>query len=85
MKPFTYSIAHLKAHLSALLRDVGDGQELIITEHNKPVAKLVALRRLPPLPKIDPKTLSKIKPIPLKKGARSSAALIRQMRDEETA
>jgi prevent-host-death family protein len=35
-----------KTHLSTLLDRVGDGEEVIITKHGKPVARLVSAARV---------------------------------------
>jgi len=35
-----------KAHLSTLLARVGEGEEVIITKHGKPVARLVSAARI---------------------------------------
>lgn len=83
MESARYSIAKLKAGLSSILADVARGEEIVVTDHNRPVAKIVSMRRLTPLPRVDLDALRSIKPIPLKKGARSSADLIRQLRDED--
>ena len=37
----TASVADLKAHLSGYLRRVGKGEEVVVTSHDHPVAKLV--------------------------------------------
>lgn len=36
----TYGSFEAKTHLSALLNEVCDGEEIVITRHGKPVAKL---------------------------------------------
>ena len=38
----TYGIREFKAHLSEILRDLEDGDEVIITRHGKPCARLTA-------------------------------------------
>lgn len=38
----TASVAHAKSHLSALIDQVGTGDEVVITRRGKPVARLVA-------------------------------------------
>ena len=78
-----YSIVQLKAHLSAVLEEASAGYQIIVTDHNKPLAKITALD---PVVSVKPaawKKLLAMKPIPLKKGAISSAELVRQIRDEE--
>ncbi len=39
----TTGVAELKAHLSRYLERVKSGQEVLVTEHGRPVAKLVPL------------------------------------------
>lgn len=78
-----YSIAKLKAGLSSILADVARGEEIVVTDHNRPVARIVSMRRLTPLPRVDMDALRSIKPIALRKGARTSDELIRELRDEE--
>ena len=41
MKPRRSGVREAKTHLSRLLREVQRGQEWVITEHGKPVARLV--------------------------------------------
>ena len=36
-------VREAKAQLSALLRDVSNGVDIVITDHNRPVARLVAI------------------------------------------
>ena len=38
----TATVAHAKSHLSALIDQVGTGDEVVITRRGKPVARLVA-------------------------------------------
>jgi len=40
----TVGVAELKSRLSLFLREVKNGQEVVITERGRPVAKLVPLR-----------------------------------------
>lgn len=80
----TYSIARLKAGLSSILSDVKNGEEVLVTDHNKPVARLLSLSRLPPLPSGEMEALLADRPLSLKKGAPPSSELVRRMRDEET-
>ncbi len=77
-----YSIAGLKAGLSSILADVSRGAEVVVTDHNRPVARLVSVRRLPALPKADIEGILAHRPLPLKAGALPSAALVRRLRDE---
>ncbi len=77
-----YSIAGLKAGLSSILADVARGTEVVVTDHNRPVARIVSIRRLPALPKADIPGLLAHRPLPLKQGAPRSAELVRRLRDE---
>ena len=83
MKKSTYSVAKLKAHVSAALSKVAEGEEVYITDHNRVVARIVSASPIPPLPRCSLKKFLKFKPIKLAKGAVDSATLIRQIRDEE--
>jgi antitoxin (DNA-binding transcriptional repressor) of toxin-antitoxin stability system len=76
----TVNLAQAKAHLSELLDKVEAGEEVVITRHGKPVAHIRAA--------VPPKM-----PLPLEKLAafragrspwrKDSAALLREMRDDE--
>jgi len=76
----TVSLVEAKAHLSELLDKVEGGETVVITRHGKPVANITAA--------VQPK-----QPIPFEELAafrarmpklrKSSAVLIREMRDEE--
>lgn len=80
----TYSIAKLKDGLSSIVAEVARGGEVLITDHNRPVARLVPVSRLPPLPKVDISRILKGTPIKYKRRPKLSVAqLIRQIRDEE--
>lgn len=82
----SYNVGKLKAHLSSILAEVVSGQEVIVTDHNKPVAKLVPLRRVPPLPQVSKdqiNVLLKRPPYKLKKGALSNVELVRELREED--
>ena len=39
----TVNISHAKTHLSRLVEEAAGGEEIVITKHNRPVARLVAL------------------------------------------
>ena len=82
MERQSYSIAKLKAGLSSILAEVAKGEEILITDHNRPVARIVSIKRLAPLPAGDVAALLAEPPVKLKRGAPSSAALIRRLRDE---
>jgi prevent-host-death family protein len=45
----TYSIESAKAQFAQLLKKAADGEEVLITEKDKPVAKLVPIPELRPL------------------------------------
>jgi antitoxin (DNA-binding transcriptional repressor) of toxin-antitoxin stability system len=71
----TVNLAHAKAHLSELLRQVEAGQDVIITRHGRPVARLSR----PKLPlRADLAELRAEMP----KLSRPSVELIREIRDE---
>ena len=74
------NLAHAKAHLSELLDRVEAGEEVVITRHGKPVAYLSPIAS--PKQPIDFAALAAFRATmpPLRK---SSAELIREMRDDE--
>jgi prevent-host-death family protein len=74
----TVNLAHAKAHLSELLKQVEAGQEVVITRHGRPVAQLSPVLR-PKLPLRDLTAFRATMP----KLSRPSVELIREMRDEE--
>lgn len=79
----TYTVSELKAKLSQAVSEVKEGGEILVTEHNRPVAKLVTLG-LPALPVgFDLDQICSSSKVRLPKGARSSGELIRELRDEE--
>lgn len=43
----TYSIREFKARVSQILRDLDDGEEVIITRRGKPCGKLIAIPQTP--------------------------------------
>ena len=45
--PDTISIADAKAHLEELIGQLLPGQEIVITDRTKPVAKLIGQRAMP--------------------------------------
>ena len=72
------SLAQAKANLSQLIDQVEAGEELVITRHGRPVAKVTAVR---PARRLIP-SLSEFRAgLPRRKG--SSALLLRRMRDAE--
>lgn len=79
----SYNVSKIKEKFSSALRDVANGEEIVVTDHNRPVAKLVPLHHLSPVPKVDIKALLQWVPLSLKRGVPSSADLIRKIRDEE--
>ena len=74
------SLAHAKAHLSELLNTVESGQEVLITRHGRPVARVLpanAVKQTLPLAR-----LAKLRQqLPVRKG--SSAEALRELRDAE--
>ena len=77
------SIAKLKAGLSAIINDVAGGGEIMITDHNKAVARIVPVSRVPPLPRVDLAALLASPPVKLRRGSPGSAHLVRAIRNEE--
>ncbi|MFZ5835153.1 MAG: type II toxin-antitoxin system Phd/YefM family antitoxin [Pseudomonadota bacterium] len=74
----TVNLAHAKAHLSELLKQVEAGQEVTITRHGRPIAQLSPVSR-PKLPLRDLASFRATMP----RLSRPSVELIREMRDEE--
>ena len=72
------NLAEAKAHLSELVSKAQSGEETIITRRGQPVAKLVPVAT----PKKALRSLSDFRAA-LPKARKSSADLIRQLRDED--
>jgi prevent-host-death family protein len=74
------NLAVAKAHLSELINKVEAGEEVVITRHGRPVARVV-----PATPVKQPVPLERLaelrKSLPPRKG--SSAIELRKLRDEE--
>ena len=74
------NLATAKAHLSELINKVESGEEVVITRHGRPVARVV-----PATPVKQPVPLERLaalrKRLPPRKG--SSAIELRKLRDEE--
>jgi prevent-host-death family protein len=83
MNAKSYSIAKLKAGLSSIIGEVAGGGEIVVTDHNKAVARIVPVSRVPPLPRVDVTALFETPPVKLRSGSADSARLIRVIRDEE--
>jgi prevent-host-death family protein len=76
----TVNLAHAKAHLSELLDKVEAGEEVVITRHGKPVAHLRQAE--PPKQPLDFEALAALR-ARLPPQTRSSADVLREMRDED--
>jgi prevent-host-death family protein len=74
------SLAQAKAHLSELLNTVESGEEVIITRHGRPVARVLPaspVKQMLPLQR-----LAELRQqVPARQG--SSAELLRELRDAE--
>ena len=74
------SLAKAKAHLSELLNTVESGEEVIITRHGRPVARVLPaspIKQMLPLQR-----LAELRQqVPARQG--SSAELLRELRDAE--
>ncbi len=75
----TVNLAHAKAHLSELLDKVESGEEVIITRHGRPVAHM--RQAVSPKKPLDLEELAAFRAT-LPPQRRSSAELLRKMRDE---
>jgi prevent-host-death family protein len=71
------NLAEAKAHLSKLVSKAESGEETVIMRRGQPVARLVSVAA----PKIALQSLSKFRAA-LPKARKSSAKLIRELRDE---
>lgn len=73
------TVANAKAHFSEMLDQVEAGEEIVITKHGQPVARIVGLHmKQKPLPK---KKLEAFR-ASLPSGQTPSAVLLRQLREE---
>lgn len=77
------SIAKLKAGLSSIIGEVAVGGEIVITDHNTAVARIVPVSRIPPLPRVDVAAFLEVPSVKLRPGSRGSAGLVRAIRDED--
>jgi prevent-host-death family protein len=73
----TVSLAEAKAHLSEILNQVEAGEEVVITRHGQPVARLAAVEK----PKQAVGSLAAFRAA-MPRWRKDSAALVREMRDE---
>ena len=77
---YAMSLAQAKAHLSELLNAVESGEEVVITRHGRPVARVLpasTIKQMLPLQR-----LAELRQqVPAWQG--SSAALLRELRDAE--
>lgn len=78
----TVNLAHAKAHLSELLDKVEAGEEVVITRHGRPTARLQAVSppKRPLKEMLDELAAFRAR---MPQWGTDSATLIRQMRDEE--
>ena len=76
----TVNLAHAKAHLSELIDRIEGGEAVVITRRGRPVARIGPVE--PPKRPVDFQSLKEFRktlpPLP-----KSSAELIREMRDDE--
>ncbi len=76
----TVNLAQAKAHLSELLDKVEAGEEIVVTRHGRPVARILAAARpKQPLPLDELAAFRATMP----RLGKSSAKLLREARDEE--
>jgi prevent-host-death family protein len=75
----TVSLAQAKAQLSALLDKVEAGEEVVVTRHGRAVARILpAMRAKEPIPVDELAAFRATMPFM----SRSSAEMLREMRDE---
>lgn len=77
---YAMSLAHAKAHLSELLNTVESGEEVVITRHGRPVARIV-----PANPIKQPLPLQRLAELRQQVPAwqKNSAESLRELRDAE--
>lgn len=77
------SIAEARANLSKLLHSASQGEEVIITDRNKPKFRVVPIEPAFPLPPEEnyERFMKEFCPIRQKKSAKTSVELIREERD----
>jgi prevent-host-death family protein len=73
----TVTVVEAKAHLSELLDKVESGEEVTITRHGRPVAQISPV----PRPKQPLRSLAAFRAT-MPRSRKSSATLLRKMRDE---
>jgi len=73
----TVNLAQAKAHLSEILNRVETGEEVVITRHGRPVARLATVE--PPKQALKPLASFRAG---MRKWRAPSADLLREMRDE---
>jgi prevent-host-death family protein len=74
----TVTLVEAKSHLSELLDKVESGQEMVITRHGRPVARLLPVSR----PKQPVRSLAAFR-ARMPRLRKPSAVLLREMRGEE--
>lgn len=74
----TRTLAQAKAHLSHLLDQVEAGEEIVITRHGQPVARIMPVEK----PKHPIKALAEFRNL-MPRWRKSSVELLREMREEE--
>jgi prevent-host-death family protein len=74
----TVTLVEAKAHLSELLDKVESGQDVVITRHGRPVARIAALRR----PKRPLRSLAAFR-AKMPRLRKPSALLLRELRDAD--
>lgn len=76
----TVSLAHAKAHLSELMDNVESGEEVVITRHGRPVARVLPVNPVKQM--LSLQRLAELRQqVPAWQG--SSAEMLRELRDAE--
>jgi prevent-host-death family protein len=74
------SLAHAKAHLSELMDNVESGEEVVITRHGRPVARVLPVNLVKQM--LSLQRLAELRQqVPAWQG--SSAEMLRELRDAE--
>lgn len=77
------NIGNLRNELSKYLSEVKSGKEVIVTDHNEPVAKIVPLTTRSLVKSNLAEWLKEHPPVQPRKRLKAFSDLVRQMRDED--
>lgn len=78
------NVAILKEKLSQYLRQVGEGEEVVVTSHKQPVARIVPVRSLVQPPKEPSRPVSDLRHIKGIKRRKTASAVRELLRDRRS-